>query len=222
MLNSVLAPFIKDSETRIVIPTRMAILTQAITKLAKDLSSDTLTLPSAWQTYVANIGQLLLATANMFFFTLGVTAIEIEGKRSIAKTKGIGSIGEIIHLTGSYNEILNVEFETSQYPGALGYAFLEILRVVLEQNDIIYIVDDFLSVAPCLVNKYSLRKIGSLKGTIIGQMELEILTVKRGIIPPVNLYGVSITTTAFSNLLTSLPTSMKWMAELGRQIANRR
>ncbi len=107
---------------------------------------------------------------------LGVTKITTSQEYTMPFSKGIGSTGEVIHLLGAKNEIINLEFKTDRYPGRLGYVLRALLQKVLESTQVVYLIDDLFLATPCLIKKTKIYKEGNYRGAIMGELELVSLT----------------------------------------------
>lgn len=107
---------------------------------------------------------------------LGVTKIQTSQEYVMPFSKGIGSTGEVIHLLGARNEIINLEFTTEKYPGRLAYVLRGMLQHVLEEAQVVYLIDDLFLATPCLIKKTKLSKEGLYRGAVMGQLELVSLT----------------------------------------------
>ena len=210
---------IKDSETKLIVPTNRQLITGlvagAATTLAQTISGEISNANSGVSLAASTLSNIV----NTTLMALGVTSIEVGGQAVIAKTKGIGSIGEIIHLMGSKNEELRLEFTTDLYPGALANLLKRTISSVLDNADIVYVVDELLTVAPCLIETYKLRKVGKLKTAIQGELKFIMLRVKEytgiGSFLAVGLGSVAVG--SINNMITALPQEFKWMGEVTKQ-----
>lgn len=124
----------------------------------------------------AGIMSLMTRIIDALVIGLGVTKIETSQEYTMPMSKGIGSTGEVIHLLGAKNEMINIEFTTDRYPGRLGYILRTLLQKILESTQVIYLVDDLFLATPCLVKKIKLSKQGNYRGAIMGELELVSLT----------------------------------------------
>lgn len=107
---------------------------------------------------------------------LGVTKLETSQEYTMPFSKGIGSTGEVIHLLGAKNEMINLTFKTDRYPGRLGYVLRAMLQKVLETAQVVYLLDDLFLATPCLIKKTKLSKEGLYRGVVMGELELVSLT----------------------------------------------
>lgn len=152
------------------------------------------------------------------FLTLSVTEIIIKGEMVMPKSKGIGSIGEIIHIMGARNENITLNFTTDKFPGAFAGALKYIIQSTLQSADVIYVIDDLLVAAPTLLRTYELKKTGRLKSAIVGTMVLEALPVDNfGLGGKVtsfkNAVLLALSVNAVNNVTTVIPTGFRWMVD---------
>lgn len=215
---------LRDTETRLIIPSKEIIVGGALTGLATQLLSNADLEDLGFTSTRGMLDTLLRSVLTGPLLTLGVTEIRIRGKMVLPKTKGIGSVGQIIHLMGSENERLNLKFTTDRFPGPMASILRKMLKITLDNADLVYVVDDLLAVAPCLLVDYDLHKTGQLKSAIIGDLKLEVLNTKgfsglRGI---GFTFLSTLSITAVSNMITELSQPFKWMGELVRERANKR
>jgi hypothetical protein len=152
------------------------------------------------------------------FLTLSVTDIKVRGEHVMPKSKGIGSIGEIIHIMGSRNEAITLNFTTDLFPGAFSGLLKYIVQATLQSAEVVYVIDDLLIASSCLIKTYELSKVGRLKSAVIGSLVLEVL--------PVDTFGMgsgnlaflaagrqALTTSAISNVVSALPINFRWMTD---------
>jgi len=167
----------KDGKTKLVIPNLEIAITSAVTNLVSSYVTEPLTSsrnffagkPSVSPTdipiYVASI-------LDIFIVGLGVTKIETAQDYVMPFSKGIGSTGEVIHLLGAKNEMIKLEFTSDQYPGRLGYLIRNIIQATLEMAEVVYLIDDLFLATPCLIKSFKLRKEGSYRGAVMGELEM--------------------------------------------------
>jgi hypothetical protein len=209
----------RDTETRMIVPIKEVVLGGMIAgaleqmhKLARDRGSNSWADVAGGLTYSLTGGML----------TLGVTEIAVRGKVVRPKTKGLGTVGEILHAMGSENERIAIEFVTERFPGALQNVLRNIIRHALEQNVVIYVIDQMLAVVPTLVNSYTLEVRGKHKIIILGSIELEVLPLPKINLSTTLLSGalISIASSTVSNLLTAVPQEFKWVGRFVKEKKN--
>lgn len=193
----------RDSETRLVIPNLKVTALNAITNIASSYVTNpsrkgsgrffTYKNDDDWklgtQDPTANafgvglfssfdsfITGMLARIINIATIGLGVTKIQTSQEYTMPFSKGIGSTGEVIHLLGAKNEMINLEFTTEKYPGRLAYVLRGMLQYILEEAQVVYLVDDLFLATPCLVRKTKLSKEGLYRGAVMGELELVSLT----------------------------------------------
>ena len=212
----------KDNETRLLIPSKEVIiggfLAGAAANLTQIYADDTggEIGSGALQTLIRSVltGPLL---------TLGVTKIRVKGKMVLPRTKGIGSVGQIIHLMGSENEKLSLEFTTDRFPGPIASILHDMIKITLESADLVYVVDDLMAVAPCILIDYDLYKIGKLRSAIVGELKFEVLNILG--VTGLSKLGVTfltaLTGSAISNTISELSQPFKWMGTVIQQKKSR-
>ena len=179
----------RDGQTKLFIPNISITATYALTNLASSFVTNpqqtrSTFFPSrkeygnAWDNITSNksLYSKLADIINAISVGLGVTKIETSQEYTMPLSKGIGSTGEVIHLLGAKNEIINVEFKTDNYPGRLGYILRSLLQKILETAQVVYLIDDLFLATPCLVRKTKLYKEGNYRGAVMGELELISLT----------------------------------------------
>jgi len=201
----------KDTETRIIIPTkvRQFMTAGAMAALANTITEETL------DTVLKDVVERIIGSG---FLTLSVTEIKIRGEHVMPKSKGIGSIGEIIHVMGTRNEAITLNFTTDLFPGAFSGIFKYIIQATLQSADVVYVIDDLLIASSCLLKTYELSKVGRLKSAIIGSLVLEVLPVDTFGLGSGNLSFVTaarqaLTSNAINNLATAIPINMRWLLD---------
>ncbi len=179
-----LARAFRDVQTRLFIPNLQITVADALTNLV----SSYVTAPfSSRNSFFFNREAevnfqdkgLISAVSNLIdavTIGLGVTKIEATQEYTMPLSKGIGSTGEVIHLLGAKNELINIEFKTDNYPGRLGYVLKSILQKILETTQVVYLIDDLFLATPCLIRKSKLSKEGNYRGAVMGEIELISLT----------------------------------------------
>jgi len=204
----------RDTETRIIIPSKIKQLfaAGAMTRLANTLPGQEL------GSVARDVVERIIKSG---FLTLSVTEIRVRGEHVMPKSKGIGSIGEIIHVMGSRNEAITLNFTTDMFPGAFSGLLKYIVQATLQSAEVVYVIDDLLIASSCLLRTYELSKVGRLKSAIIGTLVLEVLPVDTfGEGSEYLSFGVAtrqaLTNTIVSNLATSLPVTFRWMTDFLR------
>ncbi len=175
-----LARLFRDDQTRLFIPNLQITVTDALTNLASSFvtapySSRNSFFPSTRKEINFRDTGLISAVTSLIdsiSIGLGVTKIETSQEYTMPLSKGIGSTGEVIHLLGAKNEIINLEFKTDNYPGRLGYILRSLLQKILETTQVVYLVDDLFLATPCLVRKSRIYKEGNYRGAVMGDIEL--------------------------------------------------
>lgn len=178
----------RDDTTRLVVPNKEIIATDALTNIVSSYVTNPIKDFRSWfsyedifgnnpfETWDQGIRSLVTRIADNLTIGLGVTKITSQQEYVMPFSKGIGSTGEVIHLLGAKNEIINLEFITDDYPGRLSHIIKNILRKVLETAEVVYLIDDMFLATPCLIRKTKLNKQGSYRGAIMGEIELVSLT----------------------------------------------
>ncbi len=201
-----------DSETKLIVPA----------KIAKLFSLGTiLSLPGIVDNYhptgtsLKGIVEKIITSS---FLTLNITEIVVKGEHVMPTSKGIGSIGEIIHVMGARNEKITLNFTTDSFPGSFSGVLKVIIQSILQSADVLYVIDDLIISAACLLKSYELKKVGRLKTAVIGTMVLEVLPVDTfGLGGKVSSFAAvvltALATTAVSNTVSALPTTFRWMAD---------
>jgi len=180
----------RDSETKLVIPN----LRVGVMNFVTNIASSFVTNPSRnfgryWARREDDFGTddspnvfdntvtgILNSLINVATVGLGVTKIQTSQEYVMPFSKGIGSTGEVIHLLGAKNEMINLEFTTERYPGRLAYVLRNMLQYVLEEAQVVYLIDDLFLATPCLVRKTKLSKEGLYRGAVMGELELVSLS----------------------------------------------
>jgi len=211
---SLASAVIDDSPTRLIIPTKQALVTGLIGGITSSIRDQL-----EGSTIGSSIESLLSTTLNTTLLDIGVTGIEIEGNMINPRSKGIGSIGEVMFLMGSELEDLTIEFATERFPGPASHLLYRLIRDSLDYADIVYIVDDMVGVAPCIITKYKIKKVGKIKHIVKGRLTFAILRTKdfSGLQGAIQSGLLSLTASAISNLFTDLPHEFSWLAEVLRQ-----
>lgn len=178
----------RDDATRLVIPNFRITVMDAITNIVSSYvtnptrSTNNFFTPndkfgnSPWDNKDTSITAVVMSIIDALIIGLGVTKIETAQEYSMPFSKGIGSTGEVIHLLGAKNELINLEFKTDRYPGRLGYVLRAMLQKILETAQVVYLIDDLFLATPCLVRKIKLSKEGRYRGAIMGSLELVSLS----------------------------------------------
>jgi len=218
---SIATTLLKDTETRLIIPSKeqlfLGLVGGITTNIVGALRTDNVTTEGLVQ---AGINSLLQGP----LLTLGVTEISVGGKLILAKTKGIGSVGSILHILGSDNEEIKLKFTTKLFPGPMGSILKKMLKLTLDSADLVYVVDDLLAVAPCILLDYHIKKVGKLKTAIMGELILEGLPVSVGIggFKGAALTGLTaIAPSVLSNTTSQLAQPFKWMGDILSEKRNR-
>lgn len=172
----------RDGETRIFIPDLNIIATDLVTNIVSSYITDPVKNsngffsfndrfndPINWDSGVKRLIEFVMDT---LFLGIGVTEIKTFQEYVMPFSKGIGSTGEVIHLLGAKNELINLEFTTDRYPGKLGYVLRTIIKKILETAQVVYLVDDLFLTTPCLIKKVEMSKKGLYRGAVIGELEL--------------------------------------------------
>lgn len=176
----------RDGTTRLVVPDISITVFNALTSLASSFienpqnnaatfftkSEDNLSTDRIMRFAKDFVNNLL----DILTIGLGVTKIETSQDYVMPFSKGIGSTGEIIHLLGARNEIINLEFKTDRYPGRLGYIIKRLLQKIFEDAVVVYVIDDLFLSTPCLIRRMSLSKEGKYRGAVMGELELVSLS----------------------------------------------
>ena len=178
------ARLFRDDKTRLFVPNLAITATDAITNIASSYvtapySNQGGFFPSKFEDVDfkdASLMSSITGIIDSLTIGLGVTKIETSQEYTMPLSKGIGSTGEVIHLLGSKNEIINLEFKTDNYPGRLGFILRSLLQKILETTQVVYLIDDLFLATPCLIRKSKISKEGNYRGAIMGQMELISLT----------------------------------------------
>jgi hypothetical protein len=142
----------------------------------------------------------------------------VRGEHVMPKSKGIGSIGEIIHVMGAKNENITLNFTTDKFPGVFSGALKYLIQAMLQNADVIYVVDDLLVASACLLRTYELKKVGRLKSAVVGTLVLEVL--------PTETFGLggqtastllivrnALAANAINNILSEIPVWGRWMTD---------
>lgn len=172
----------KDGKTRLVVPNVSIAVTNYITTIAASYFEHPDQTPQNFFTRktenidfddVMSIAKSFITSLiDSLTIGLGVTKIETTQNYVMPFSKGIGSTGEIIHLLGAENELINIVFKTDKYPGRLGYVIKRILQKILEDALVVYVVDDLFLSTPCLIRKMKISKEASYRGAVMGEIEL--------------------------------------------------
>ena len=179
-----LARAFRDVQTRLFIPNIQITVADALTNLVSSYATTPLSSRNSFffnKEALVNFKDkgLISAVSNLIdavTIGLGVTKIEASQEYVMPLSKGIGSTGEVIHLIGAKNELINIEFKTDNYPGRLGYVLRSLLQKILETTQVVYLIDDLFLATPCLIRKTKLYKEGNYKGAVMGEIELISLT----------------------------------------------
>lgn len=212
---------LQDNETRLLIPSNEVIfgglLAGGLTQILNNINLDAAT------TKRGVVENILQATLSGPLLTLGVTDIRIRGKMVLPRTKGIGAVGQIIHLMGSENEKLTLKFTTDRFPGAMSAILRKLIKITLEQADMVYVVDDLLAVAPCILIDYDLQKVGQLKSAIVGELKLEVLNTGSnfGLKAMTFTFLSTLGLSAINNTISDLSQPFKWMGEFVKSKSSR-
>ena len=174
----------KDVQTRLFIPNLQITVADALTNLVSSYVTAPFSSRNSFffnKEAVINFKDkgLISAVSNIIDVVtlgLGVTKIEASQEYVMPLSKGIGSTGEVIHLLGARNELINIEFKTDNYPGRLGYVLRSLLQTILQTTQVVYLIDDLFLATPCLIRKTRLFKEGNYKGAVMGEIELVSLT----------------------------------------------
>jgi hypothetical protein len=176
----------RDDQTRLVIPNLQITVIDALTNIASSFVTNPLMASSkffptkdeanTWGQVKPRIKDFIAGIIDSLTIGLGVTKIETAQEYTMPMSKGIGSTGEVIHLLGARNEIMNLEFTTDRYPGRLGYVLRSIIQKVLETTQIVYLIDDLFLATPCLIRKFKVYKEGNYRGAVMGEVELVSLS----------------------------------------------
>ncbi len=181
----------RDTETKLVVPNLKISAINAITNIASTYVTNPTRLSQGFFSSADKFGNpfedvksgIKSAVTNLvdkLTIGLGVTKIETSQEYTMPFSKGIGSTGEVIHLLGAKNEIINLEFKTDKYPGRLAYSLRGILQKILEDTEVVYLIDDLFLATPCLIRKMKLSKEGIYRGAVMGELELVSLTTGGG------------------------------------------
>ena len=192
----------RDTETRLVIPNLKIAALNAVTNIAssyvtnpsrnngrffiggkndtdnfgfKDPSSDAFG-DGVFSSFDSFVTGMMTRLIDLTTVGLGVTKISTGQEYVMPFSKGIGSTGEVIHLLGAKNEMINLEFTTERYPGRMGYILRVMLQHVLQEAQVVYLVDDLFLATPCLIKKTKLSKEGVYRGAVMGELELVSLS----------------------------------------------
>ena len=180
----------RDDATRLVIPNIRITTIDAITNIISSYITNPVRNSSGFFSSKDKFGNKINLFTNLdggtksimtsiidaLVIGLGVTKITSSQEYTMPFSKGIGSTGEVIHLLGAKNEIINIEFKTDRYPGRLGYVLRALFQKVLESTQVVYLIDDLFLATPCLVRKTKIYKEGTYRGAIMGELELVSLT----------------------------------------------
>ena len=179
-----LARAFRDVQTRLFIPNLQITVADALTNLVSSYVTAPFSSGNSFffnRETIVNFKDkgLISAVSNLIDVVtigLGVTKIEASQEYVMPLSKGIGSTGEVIHLLGARNELINIEFKTDNYPGRLGYVLKSLIQKILETTQVVYLIDDLFLATPCLIRKTKLYKEGNYKGAVMGEIELISLT----------------------------------------------
>lgn len=216
----------KDGQTKLVIPNLEIAVTNAITSIVSSYVSDPVQTTKNFFGINVNpripsnkeIASVVSGILDILIIGLGVTKIEATQDYVMPFSKGIGSTGEVIHLLGARNEMINLEFKTDKYPGRLGYLIKRILQKTLEMAAVVYLIDDLFLATPCLIKKSKIFKDGSYRGAVMGELELVSLATGASFVG--NILGTSrnlksLVTKLGSGSKIGLGSSLKATASVG-------
>lgn len=116
------------------------------------------------------INKIINEVINSPFLILGVTNITAANDHVIPTTKGIGSYGELIHLLGVRNEQISLTFTTDNYPSIFGSFLRKLIKKILSEAYIVYIIDELTGYMPALMRNYKVSKSGKMIGAISGSL----------------------------------------------------
>lgn len=170
----------RDGKTKLVIPNLEIAITTAITNIVSSFVTNP---EETSRTYFPssispidfvskNVSNIVSSILDTLIIGFGVTKIETTQDYVMPFSKGIGSTGEVIHLMGAKNEIINLEFKTDRYPGRLGFLFRTIVQKTLQTAGVVYLIDDLFLATPCLIMKSKISKEGSYRGAVMGELQL--------------------------------------------------
>jgi hypothetical protein len=200
----------QDSETRLIVPGKIT-RTFTLNYFAA--------LPGLASGTKSNVFKdILERIVTSGFLSLSVTDVMVRGEHVMPKSKGIGSIGEIIHVMGAKNENITLNFTTDKFPGVFSGALKYLIQAMLQNADVIYVVDDLLVASACLLRTYELKKVGRLKSAVVGTLVLEVL--------PTETFGLggqtastllivrnALAANAINNILSEIPVWGRWMTD---------
>ncbi len=203
-----------DSSTRLIIPSKI-----------KDLFS--LGFMASLPLLAENVNKRLLKDVlervlTSGFLNVSVTKIKIKGEHVMPKSKGIGSIGEIIHLMGTKNELLTLDFATDDFPGAFSGILKKIIQSIVQTAGVVYVLDDLIITNACLIKTYEMEKVGSLRGVIVGQLVMEVLptdefTLDNSLGTFIKVTKAVVALRVLNNAIIELPVGLKWLLNYAKR-----
>lgn len=110
-------------------------------------------------------------------YDLKATDVRIRGELIFSKSKGIGSVGEILHIIGSKNEEVQLELTEDRFPGVLGSTLKIMMSKLLSRGSMVILVDDTFLTLTAIIKNYDIHKSGSEDGIITMTVILEILPI---------------------------------------------
>jgi hypothetical protein len=225
----------EDKKTRVIIPNTRALVGSLTSTFASFFDQTRQTNPAFFFNHAnrfssnyltGGVTGLVNFAADALSIGFGVTKVMTKRSNVIPRSKGIGSTNEILHLLGSKNEEITVEFTTDNFPGILGYLFRQILNATLEEVDIIYLVGDMYVATPCIMESFQIYKDGVMKGAIMGSMSLIVLPTDNNPFTVDNFndlteFIVSNGKTLGSQVLAKATSSLSWAGNLLGSIISR-
>lgn len=216
----------RDGETRLVIPNLKITAMDAIINIASSYVTNPAKRGGRFWTAKADsnsfdfnstITGILARIIDIVSIGLGVTKIQTVQEYVMPFSKGIGSTGEVIHLLGAKNEMINLSFTTERYPGRMGYVLRAMLQYILEEAQVVYLIDDLFLATPCLIKKTKLSKEGLYRGAIMGELELVSLTTGGSFYTDHKgaAKKVSSTVKKYKNSILSAKENTEWIASRG-------
>lgn len=158
---------IRDGIPRLIITDLNAIVSQLLTNVI------------ASSIELGNQSEIIFAQ-NMLrsgIYDLKATAIRIRGELILPKSKGIGSVGEILHMIGSKNEEVHLEIIEDRFPGILGSTLKIMISKLLNRGSMVILVDDTLLTITAIIKNYDIHKSGLEDGIITISVVLEVLPI---------------------------------------------
>jgi len=173
--------------------------------------------------FIQSMTRLITTVINSPFLILGVTGINFSNEHVIPTTKGIGSIGEIIHLLGVRNQQISLNFTTNKYPSVFGSFFRKVIEEILEKAYVVYIIDEMTGYMPTILKNYKLGKQGQMIGAISGSLNFINITKKGSTVSTSVNQSIkalkNANLSALSSIIYFVPVAV-WLGSLGAQLVS--